>query len=180
MKTSIETHVPLSGFPSYPEDEMRIRARAFHDSLATRRSVRAFSDKPVPREIIEACVAAAGSAPSGANHQPWFFATRTIAPVPLRAGDVFVRLTRKPDSQENGYLTRGTAHSPPACPRRAYRNHSRRTAQAFGNKLLHTGWLALCRNGPAFVPKTETQTSHRLTRRIAIPHHPPRPPARAF
>ena len=62
MKTSIETHVPLSGFPSYPEDEMRIRARAFHDSLATRRAVRAFSDKPVPREIIEACVAAAGSA----------------------------------------------------------------------------------------------------------------------
>ena len=74
MKTSTETHVPLSGFPSYPEDEMRNRARAFHDSLATRRSVRAFSDKPVPREIIEACVAAAGSAPSGANHQPWFFA----------------------------------------------------------------------------------------------------------
>ena len=74
MKTSTDTHVPLSSFPHYPEEEMLHRAVAFHDSLATRRSVRDFSDAPVPREIIEACIATAGSAPSGANHQPWFFA----------------------------------------------------------------------------------------------------------
>ena len=74
MKTSTDTHVPLSGFPHYPEEEMLRRAVAFQDSLATRRSVRDFSDAPVPREIIEACIATAGSAPSGANHQPWFFA----------------------------------------------------------------------------------------------------------
>lgn len=74
MKTTEDTHVPLTGFPHYPEAGMQARARAFHDSMATRRSVRAFSDQPVPREIIEACVATAGSAPSGANHQPWFFA----------------------------------------------------------------------------------------------------------
>ena len=49
-------------------------ARAFHAAMTSRRSVRAFSDRPVPREIIEACIATAGSAPSGANHQPWFFA----------------------------------------------------------------------------------------------------------
>ncbi|WP_084422141.1 nitroreductase family protein [Henriciella litoralis] len=53
---------------------MRARAASFHKQMATRRSVRKFSDRPVPREIIEACVAAAGTAPSGANHQPWFFA----------------------------------------------------------------------------------------------------------
>ena len=74
MKTTEDTHVPLTGFPHYPEAGMQARARAFHDSMATRRSVRAFSDQPVPREIIKACVATAGSAPSGANHQPWFFA----------------------------------------------------------------------------------------------------------
>lgn len=74
MKTTPDTHVPLGGFPHYPEDEMLRRAVAFHDSLASRRSVRDFSDTRVPRGIIEACVATAGSAPSGANHQPWFFA----------------------------------------------------------------------------------------------------------
>ena len=42
-------------------------------ALRTRRSIREFSDRPVPRAAIEACVAAAHSAPSGANHQPWHF-----------------------------------------------------------------------------------------------------------
>lgn len=74
MKTSPETHVPLADFPSYPEDEMRARAAAFHASIAARRSVRDFSTRPVPQDIIAACVQAAGTAPSGANHQPWFFA----------------------------------------------------------------------------------------------------------
>lgn len=60
----------------YPElsDTARIeRARAFLADMATRRSCRAFSDKPVPREVIEAALRAAGSAPSGANRQPWHF-----------------------------------------------------------------------------------------------------------
>ncbi|MEZ5947320.1 MAG: nitroreductase family protein [Hyphomonas sp.] len=74
MKTSPETHVPLTGYAALPEDEMRVRALAFHARMATRRSVRAFSDTPIPQDIIEACVRAAGTAPSGANHQPWHFA----------------------------------------------------------------------------------------------------------
>ncbi|MCA8900464.1 MAG: nitroreductase family protein [Hyphomonas sp.] len=74
MKTSDDTHVLLDGFPHYPEDEMLRRAVAFQESMRSRRSVRQFSDKPVTRDIIEACVRTAGSAPSGANHQPWFFA----------------------------------------------------------------------------------------------------------
>ncbi|MEM1390728.1 MAG: nitroreductase family protein, partial [Pseudomonadota bacterium] len=74
MKTSPDTHVPLSDdFPHYPESEMRARAVAFHQAMQSRRSVRAFSDKAVPKEIIERCVLTAGTAPSGANHQPWFF-----------------------------------------------------------------------------------------------------------
>lgn len=74
MKTSPDTHVPLEGYERLSDEEMRARAASFHKRMATRRSVRDFSGEPVPREIIEACVAAAGSAPSGANHQPWFFA----------------------------------------------------------------------------------------------------------
>ncbi len=48
-------------------------ARAFYELAATRRSVRNFSDRPVPRAVIESVVAAAGTAPSGANKQPWRF-----------------------------------------------------------------------------------------------------------
>lgn len=74
MKTSPETHEPLTGFPAYPLEEMQARATAFHTDLTHRRSVRAFAETPVPQAIIESCVRAAGTAPSGANHQPWFFA----------------------------------------------------------------------------------------------------------
>lgn len=74
MKTTPETHVPLADFPSYPVAAMRERAIAFHAQMASRRSVRAFADTPVERAVIEHCVLTAGGAPSGANHQPWFFA----------------------------------------------------------------------------------------------------------
>ena len=69
-------------YPDLPEltDEQRIaRARAAYEQLRTRRTCRFFSDKPVPREVIEAAVLAAGTAPSGANHQPWHFAVVSSA-----------------------------------------------------------------------------------------------------
>ena len=50
------------------------RARAMRDRLKQRRTCRYFSDEPVPREVIEAAIEAAGTAPNGANHQPWHFA----------------------------------------------------------------------------------------------------------
>ena len=53
---------------------MQARAAAFHTAMQSRRSIRSFSPKQVPQEIIENCVMTAGSAPSGANHQPWYFA----------------------------------------------------------------------------------------------------------
>lgn len=56
---------------------MRARARAFAEELAARRSVRAFSPDPVPPEVIEDCVRAAASAPSGAHKQPWTFVVVT-------------------------------------------------------------------------------------------------------
>ena len=52
---------------------MARRASQFHAELRRRRSVRQFSDRPVPRGIIEDCLRAAGTAPSGANMQPWTF-----------------------------------------------------------------------------------------------------------
>lgn len=53
--------------------EMQAAAAAFHDVMRRRHSVRDFTDRAVPRAIIENCVRAAGTAPSGANHQPWHF-----------------------------------------------------------------------------------------------------------
>jgi nitroreductase len=64
---------PLSTYREYPVDEMRRRARAFYEEVQRRRSVRSFSDRPVPLEVIEDCLRAAGTAPSGANQQPWRF-----------------------------------------------------------------------------------------------------------
>ncbi len=65
--------VPLAGYREYPPAEMAARARAFADELQRRRTVRDYSDRPVPRELIEHCLRAAGTAPSGANQQPWHF-----------------------------------------------------------------------------------------------------------
>ena len=57
------------------DDAQRIeRARSMRDRLKERRTCRCFSDAPVPREVIEAAIEAAGTAPNGANHQPWHFA----------------------------------------------------------------------------------------------------------
>jgi iodotyrosine deiodinase len=54
-------------------DQMEARARDFAAGIRTRRTVRHFASTPVPREVIEACIDAAGAAPSGANRQPWHF-----------------------------------------------------------------------------------------------------------
>lgn len=60
-------------FQRLPEAESLARAEAFAARAARRRTVRDFSPEPVSRSIIEACLRAAGSAPSGANQQPWHF-----------------------------------------------------------------------------------------------------------
>ena len=59
--------------PRLHEGEALSRAQAMRDRLKQRRTCRYFSDKPVPRAIIEAAIEAAGTAPIGANHQPWHF-----------------------------------------------------------------------------------------------------------
>ena len=64
--------VPLV-FERLSPDEQRRRLLEFSARMRTRRTVRAFSDEAVPREIIEEAIRVAGRAPSGANLQPWHF-----------------------------------------------------------------------------------------------------------
>jgi iodotyrosine deiodinase len=66
--------VRLTGFEAYAEDEMLRRAREFYEEADRRRTVRQFSDRPFPIEVVEDCLRAAGTAPSGAHRQPWHFA----------------------------------------------------------------------------------------------------------
>ena len=67
-------NAPLTDFIQYPESEMLSRSEAFYQNIKRRHSIRSFSDKAVDKTIIENCIKAAGTAPSGANHQPWHFA----------------------------------------------------------------------------------------------------------
>lgn len=64
----------LIDYKEYPVEKMEQRTTAFYRNMKQRRSIREFSDRQVPREIIEDCLRAAGTSPSGANMQPWFFA----------------------------------------------------------------------------------------------------------
>jgi nitroreductase len=65
--------IPLPRREDLTDDELLARAKQFCEKMAQRRTVRGFSDRPAPREVIETCLRTAGSAPSGANLQPWHF-----------------------------------------------------------------------------------------------------------
>ncbi|MFN0207326.1 MAG: nitroreductase family protein [Planctomycetota bacterium] len=73
----MESMIPLPEYQEYPPAEMASRARDFYHCIRRRRSVRDFSNRAVPPEIIDDCLRAAGSAPSGANMQPWHFVVIT-------------------------------------------------------------------------------------------------------
>ncbi len=64
---------PLDTYKEYPQNEMIKRSEEFYSELKRRRTIREFSSRPVSEEIIKNCLAAAGTAPSGANMQPWHF-----------------------------------------------------------------------------------------------------------
>lgn len=74
MRDKSYSSEPLPGYVRYPEAEMASRAAALYAHLRLRRTVRDFAPDPVAREVIESCLLAAGTAPSGANQQPWHFA----------------------------------------------------------------------------------------------------------
>ena len=65
--------VPAPRTEESADDQLLRRAQEFYETMRRRRTIRHFSDRPVPREVIEYCIRAAGTAPSGANLQPWHF-----------------------------------------------------------------------------------------------------------
>lgn len=70
---SVARFRPLTGFVERTPEEVLRRAESFAEELRRRRTVREFSDRAVHRAVIERCIWAAGSAPNGANMQPWHF-----------------------------------------------------------------------------------------------------------
>ena len=76
--------LPLPHYIECSPDEMKQRSASFLNDIRHRRSVRDFSNRPVPAEIISDCILAAGSAPSGANKQPWHFVVVRDAEVKRR------------------------------------------------------------------------------------------------
>ena len=81
MQTRIDVSdyptIPLEQYRDIPIEEMRARLEEFYTEMNRRRTVREFSDRPVPRDIIETALKVANTAPSGANLQPWHFAVVT-------------------------------------------------------------------------------------------------------
>ena len=75
---------PLETFRTYEPAEMLERAKTFYDEIRRRRTVRDYVDTPIDREVIENCLLAAGTAPNGANQQPWHFAVVTDAEIKHR------------------------------------------------------------------------------------------------
>src|SRR5437868_276885 len=65
--------VPAPKIDSQSDDEILRRTKEFYETMQHRRTFRDFSDRPVPRKVIEHCIRAAGTVPSGANLQPWHF-----------------------------------------------------------------------------------------------------------
>lgn len=76
--------VPLATYREYSEEEMRRRATEFRDEMKRRRTVRHYSERPVPRDVLEKCIEAAMTAPSGANMQPWHFVVVSDPELKLR------------------------------------------------------------------------------------------------
>lgn len=88
--------IPLPDFRTYPPEEMVARSRAFYESLRRRRTVRDYSSRPVPREVIEHALLAAGTAPNGANRQPWHF-------VAVGNADIKRRIREAAEAEERAF-----------------------------------------------------------------------------
>ena len=92
--------VPLPRREPLPDDALLATARAHRDAMATRRTIRQFSDRPVSKEVIEACVSVAAGAPNGANYQPWHF-------VAVRDMDAKRRIRSAAEDEERAFYAGG-------------------------------------------------------------------------
>ena len=86
----------LDDFIEYPESEMLERSDAFYQNIKRRHSVRKFSSRAVDKAIIENCIKAAGTAPSGANHQPWHF-------VAVNSSDIKKQIREQAEKHEQAF-----------------------------------------------------------------------------
>lgn len=89
---------PLNDFIEYPVEQMLARSEQFYSDIKRRHSIRQFSDRPVDRRIIENCIKAAGTAPNGANHQPWHF-------VAIQSADVKKQVREQAELHEQGFYS---------------------------------------------------------------------------
>lgn len=92
--------LPLPDRFDYDDDRMLQEAERFLAHVRRRHTVREFDPRPVPRAVIEACVQAAGTAPSGANHQPWHF-------VAIADPDIKHRIREAAEAEEEAFYDGG-------------------------------------------------------------------------
>ena len=92
--------LPLPDRQDLTDEAMRAAAELFYDRMRRRHTVRQFSDRPVPLDVIERCVATAGTAPSGANHQPWHF-------VAVSQPDLKHRIREEAEKEEDRFYAGG-------------------------------------------------------------------------
>lgn len=88
--------LPLHDFIEYSEQTMVLRSADFLKTMQRRHSIRQFSDRPVDQAIIENCLLTAGTAPSGANHQPWHFAA-------INSSSVKQKIREHAEAHERGF-----------------------------------------------------------------------------
>jgi nitroreductase len=89
---------PLADYIEYPQEQMLTRSEQFYLDIKRRHSIRSFSDRPVDQAIIENCIKAAGTAPSGANHQPWHFTA-------IHSQDVKKQVREEAEKHERGFYS---------------------------------------------------------------------------
>lgn len=92
--------LPLPDRISMSDDKMRKAALSFYETMQTRHSIRDFAPTDVPQEVIEDCIRTAGSAPSGANHQPWHF-------VAIRNPEIKAEIRKAAEKEEEAFYAGG-------------------------------------------------------------------------
>lgn len=94
------TPLPLPDRFDQTDEQIRFNALKFMNFMHKRHSVRDYSDRPVDRGVIEDCIAAAGTAPSGANHQPWHF-------VAIQDGNMKAQVRTAAEEEEDTFYAGG-------------------------------------------------------------------------
>jgi len=92
--------IPLNPSAPIPDAEMEKIAAGYLAKMKGRHTVREFSNQPVPRSVIETCIATAGRAPSGANQQPWHF-------VAVQSPEIKAEIRKAAEVEEESFYAGG-------------------------------------------------------------------------